>query len=99
MQRRARLARGRAQIGLQPPAVSAVGVAVCLEGAQQGIGVPVAEQPREAVSIKDARVRRHEVGGGGEVDGHRPDSGERARRRLVRFGRAVRVPAPAPRDR
>ena len=72
VQRPARLARARAQVGLQPPAVAAVGIAVPVDGRQDGVDVAVPEQQVEAAPVQHAGGTGEEVGGGGQVDGHAP---------------------------
>jgi hypothetical protein len=69
--RGAGLALGRAKIGFQAPAIAAVGVAVAVQGGQCGGRIiRLAVQNLEAAAVQRARVRGHEVGCGGEVDGH-----------------------------
>jgi hypothetical protein len=90
VQRRARLALRRAQIGLQAPAVAAVVVAITVQGREhtRGVGVPV--EQLEAAAVEDPRVGGHEVPCQGEVDGHAADAPPSATPCLERNGSAAR---------
>jgi hypothetical protein len=60
VQRGARLALGGAQIGLESPAIAAVGIAVAVERGQGRRRVAVAKDQLEAAAVQDASVRAHE---------------------------------------
>jgi hypothetical protein len=70
VERPARLAGARAQVGLQPPAVTAVGIAVPVDGGEDGRDVAVPEEQVEPAPVEDTGGTGEEIGRGGQVDGH-----------------------------
>ena len=70
VQRAAGLAGPRPQVGLQAPAVAAVGVPVAVDRGQHGLGVAVAEEQVEPAPVEHAGRSGQEVRGGGQVDAH-----------------------------
>ena len=74
MKRGSGLALGGSQVGLEAPAVAAVGVAVGREGREKRRGIAVLQEPLEPAAVDHAGVGGHEGGGGGQVDAHAPES-------------------------
>jgi hypothetical protein len=70
VQRAAGLALGRAQVGLEPPAVAAVGVAVGVERGEDGCRVARTEQQLEAAAIELPGMGSHERASGVQIRGH-----------------------------
>jgi hypothetical protein len=62
--RSAGLALRGAEIGLEAPAIAAVGVAIAPQGSECGRGVAVAAPQLEAAAVQHTRVGGHEVGSG-----------------------------------
>jgi hypothetical protein len=68
VQRGPRLAARAPQVGLEPPAVAAVGVAVRLECGERSVGRGAADDHVEPSAVQQAGVGGHEVGGSIEID-------------------------------
>jgi hypothetical protein len=62
--RSAGLALRGAEIGLESPAIAAVGVAIAPQCSECGRGVAVAAPELEAAAVQNTRVGGHEVGSG-----------------------------------
>jgi hypothetical protein len=61
VQRRTGLALGGAQVGLEPPAVAAIGVAVGLQRRERAVGRRPVDDNVEAPPVEQPRVGCHEV--------------------------------------
>jgi hypothetical protein len=70
MQGGPRLALRGAEVRLQPPPVAAIGIAVAVQGRQNGGGAGSVRQQLEAATVQDTRVRGHERIGRGKVHVH-----------------------------
>jgi hypothetical protein len=69
--RRSRLALGRAQVGLEPVAVAAVGVAVGAHGVEGVLGARAREEQLEAPPVEQAGMAGQEPARGSQLLAHR----------------------------